>query len=247
MDYKIFGFCQKILFGTFIVGVAFLFVMKAASEYLIASLVNKINYALIVIWYLVGLMALVLNYLGEKAMDEHEGATQECEEPNSGLYSYLLNSNLDNYENLNKQFDTILNLELDNTKKFNKFLSLLCNEMKVGRGVLFKMQMEEGMPKLKFFTSYGINEDFAVKSMNGFSKSHNFYLCDKEIYLTRLCEQQEVLNSGGTNSTSDLIQLIPVQSENVIKGILELTFIEPINLDKKKFIENHVAKMATLL
>jgi hypothetical protein len=149
---------------------------------------------------------------------------------------------------LNQLDHLLLDQKTEHHQKINKALSLLCNELNAGQGMLYKAQYE-GNRSLRMVSSYAVvmpdSEVVEFEFGEGLPGQ-----CAKEQRLLNLHQvpgQSFTISSGlGKSSPSHLI-LAPVVNQHKTLGVIELGSFTPFHSEHEKLMKEVSLKLSETL
>ena len=207
---------------------------------------------MIIVSYFLGNLAIVFHFIYDKSYvrkqelgivkkDEKESVTiSSHEEQNQSLLDYAFITN---------ELEKAAIIEGDNQLKGEKILSILCNNLKAGQGVLFRLITDGNIPKLKVFASYAFvaNKD----SEEGFDMNDGLLGLavkeDRKIELTDIPKENVKVFSGLGQTAPSSVVIIPIKNNGEMRGVLELSFMGRHSKDVQKFIYNNMDKIGSIL
>jgi len=192
----------------------------------------SITYTIIAVTFMVGLLALytamkdrreVIVYK-EKSVVKEEAAAAGSENTKTTVSMESVRSALN--ANLG---DALL----------NEFLQAVCKQAEAGQGALYKVVESDGVRKLELTNGYALSvgEGSTISFAFGEGLVGQAAAEGKSLYLDDIPDGYIKIISGLGSASPRFLLIVPVKSQEGVKGVLELASFSEITADEKRYVE----------
>lgn len=193
-----------------------------------------------------GMMAIFSVYL----KSQHTVKKQDLGKKESDENSNDEGQDLVDYSSITQKMQEIYVSNVNNKAKSDQMLRVLCNGLNATQGALYRSLNHDHKIRLELFASYAFlpsqtEETYAFDAdtdLVGLAVKE-----DRKIELNDIPRENFKVFSGLGKTSSASVMIIPVKSDQEIKGAIELSFFSKQDKGIQRFLHDNMSKIGSLL
>lgn len=189
-----------------------------------------------------GMIALVFAYVASyRVTGEVLYVTRERSNEEKRKEDYLKGEGHADYSNMLRDLENVVNGTEDKDVRVERILSLLCNGLQAGQGIIYKAEEEDSRTLLKTSSTYAtvINGNKPVfevgEGLVGLAAKER-----RRLDIDNVPEGYIKIFSGLGKSNPGNLVILPVEKDGKVTGVLEMAFFKSLDPAAEKILQKAV-------
>lgn len=193
-----------------------------------------------------GLMATFSVYLKSKHTVKKQDLGKKEGEENANAEA----QDLVDYSSITKKMEEIYVSSANNKAKSDQMLRVLCNGLNASQGALYRSLDHDHKIRLELYSSYAFIPNQTEETLAFDADTDLVGLAvkeDRKIELNDIPRENFKVFSGLGKTSTASVMIIPVKSDQEMKGAIELSFFSKQDKGIQRFLHDNMSKIGSLL